>query len=58
MGLEKAGSIVWRILPWLWLLAGYVVLVWYQLVPGRWLVDGDISSQMVLAKLLNEEKVF
>lgn len=53
---KKAGSIVWRILPWLWLLAGYVVLVWYQLVPGRWLVDGDISSQMVLAKLLNEEK--
>lgn len=53
---KKFGGSVWRILPWLWLLAGYVVLVWYQLVPGRWLADGDISSQMVLAKLLNEEK--
>lgn len=53
---KKFGSDVWRILPWLWLLAGYVVLIWYQLVPGRWLVDGDISSQMILAKLLNEEK--
>lgn len=53
---KKLGSSLWRILPWLWLLTGYVVLVWYQLVPGRWLVDGDISSQMVLAKMLNEEK--
>lgn len=52
---KKLGSNAWRILPWLWLLTGYAVLVWYQLVPGRWLVDGDMSAEMVLSKLLNEE---
>lgn len=53
---KKLGSGVWRILPWLWLVTGYAVLIWYQLVPGRWMVDGDMSSEMILAKLLNEEK--
>lgn len=53
---KKLGSDVWRILPWLWLLAGYVVLVWYQLVPGRWTVDGDMSCEMILSRMLNEEK--
>lgn len=53
---RKLGGSVWRILPWLWLLAGYAVLVWYQLVPGRWLVDGDMSCEMILCKMLNEEK--
>lgn len=53
---KQLGSIVWRILPWLWLLAGYAVLVWYQLGPGRWLVDGDMSCEMILCRMLNEEK--
>lgn len=52
---KKLGSDIWRILPWLWLLTGYAVLVWYQLVPGRWLVDGDMSAEMILSKILNEE---
>lgn len=53
---RKLGGNVWRILPWLWLLAGYAVLIWYQLGPGRWLVDGDMSCEMILCRILNEEK--
>lgn len=46
---------LWHVLPWLWIAAGYLFDLWYQLVPGRWIVDSDLASEMVLADLLNQE---
>lgn len=46
---------LWRLLPWLWLAAGYVLDLWFQLVPGRWLVDSDMASEMMLSNFLNQE---
>ena len=42
-------------LPWLWLAAGYLLDLWFQLVPGRWLVDSDMASEMMLSNFLNQE---
>ena len=38
--------------PWLWIAAGYLLDLWYQLVPGKWIVDSDLASEMILADLL------
>lgn len=46
---------LWRVLPWLWIAAGYLLDLWYQLVPGRWIVDSDLASEMILSNLLNQE---
>lgn len=46
---------LWRALPWLWIAAGYLLDLWYQLVPGRWIVDSDLASEMILSNLLNQE---
>lgn len=48
-------SRLWQGLPWLWIAAGYLFDLWYQLVPGRWIVDSDLASDMILADLLNQE---
>ncbi len=53
-GLKKIG----RLLPWLWLAAGYVLDLWFQLVPGKWIVDSDLASDMILANILNKEHSF
>ena len=47
---------LWQMLPWLWMAAGYVLNLWYQLVPGGRIVDSDMASEMILAQILNEEK--
>lgn len=52
--LKKIGNL----LPWLWLAAGYVLDIWFQLVPGKWIVDSDLASDMILANILNEEHRF
>lgn len=52
---KKILKYIWFWLPWVWLFAGYAILVWYQLVPGRWLVDSDMSVELILSKMLNEE---
>lgn len=49
--LKKIGAL----LPWLWLAAGYVLDIWFQLVPGKWIVDSDLASEMMLTKILNQE---
>ena len=46
---------VWRALPWLWMAAAYLFDLWYQLVPGKWIVDSDLASEMILSDLLNKE---
>ena len=53
-GLKKIGAL----LPWLWLAAGYVLDIWFQLVPGKWIVDSDLASDMILANILNKEHSF
>ena len=53
----KGGALhkVWQSLPWLWMAAAYLFDLWYQLVPGKWIVDSDLASEMILSDLLNEE---
>lgn len=46
---------VWQALPWLWMAAAYLFDLWYQLVPGKWIVDSDLASEMILSDLLNKE---
>lgn len=47
-----------NLLPWLWIAAGYLLDIWYQLVPGKWIVDSDLASDMILANILNQEHAF
>lgn len=53
----KGGALhkVWQALPWLWMAAAYLFDLWYQLVPGKWIVDSDLASEMILSNLLNKE---
>ena len=53
----KGGALhkVWQALPWLWMAAAYLFDLWYQLVPGKWIVDSDPASEMILSDLLNKE---
>lgn len=53
----KGGALhkVWQALPWLWMAAAYLFDLWYQLVPGNWIVDSDLASEMILSDLLNKE---
>ena len=46
---------LWRWLPWLWIAGGYLFDLWYQIVPGKWIVDSDLASEMILSDLLNRE---
>ena len=53
----KGGALhkVWQALPWLWMAAAYLFDLWYQLVPGKGIVDSDLASEMILSDLLNKE---
>lgn len=53
----KGGALhkVWQALQWLWMAAAYLFDLWYQLVPGKWIVDSDLASEMILSDLLNKE---
>ena len=53
----KGGALhkVWQALPWLGMAAAYLFDLWYQLVPGKWIVDSDLASEMILSDLLNKE---
>ena len=46
---------LWQALPWFWMAAAYLFDLWYQLVPGKWIVDSDLASEMILSDLLNKE---
>lgn len=41
------------ILPWIWMIAGFFYNIWYQIFPGKYILDADLASEMVLADLLN-----
>lgn len=45
----------WKLLPYVWMFGGLLVMLWYHLGPGRSLVDGDMGGEMILADLLNQE---
>ncbi len=44
------------LVPYLWLAAGYLYDLWYQIVPGKWILDSDLAAEMVLANKLNAER--
>lgn len=44
-----------KLFGWLWLFAGYAFHMWYEIGPGKWMVDADMSSEIILANLLNKE---
>lgn len=47
---------IFSFLSWVWLMIGFVLDIWYQLVPGEWIIDSDLAAEMVLAKMLNNER--
>lgn len=51
-------AVIKGLIPWLWLIAGAVVMLIYHLGPGKALVDGDMGGEMILADLLNKEGDF
>lgn len=44
---------VWHIFPWVWMIFGTLYDIWYQMVPGKWILDSDLAAEMVLANHLN-----
>lgn len=57
LGQEKMtlNCLIGWLLPLLWLAAGYIYDIWYHIVPGKWILDADLASEMVLANKLNQE---
>lgn len=53
---EKSGmgNVLWKFFPWIWMLLGTAYDIWYQIVPGKWIVDSDLAAEMVLASHLNK----
>lgn len=51
----QVGTIA-KCLSWLWLIMGYLLDIWYQLVPGKWIIDSDLAAEMILANMLNQER--
>lgn len=45
---------LFKSIPWLWMLAGFLYNIWYQIYPGKYILDADLASEMVLADHLNE----
>ena len=54
--IKKDGGLIFTLFSWAWLILGYVLDIWYQLVPGEWVIDSDLAAEMVLANMLNNEK--
>ncbi len=46
---------IFDMIPWLWMFAGFLYDMWYQIYPGKWILDSDLAAEMVLAAKLNEE---
>ncbi len=44
-----------NIIPIIWLTVGYIWSICYQIVYGQIMLDSDMSSEMVLSKILNDE---
>ena len=46
-------DVCYRLFPWIWMLVGFVYNIWYQIFPGKFILDADLASEMVLSDLLN-----
>lgn len=55
ISLKNKIGIISVLASWLWLIAGFILDIWYQLVPGEWIIDSDLAAEMVLADMLNKE---
>jgi hypothetical protein len=53
--LQTVGLWLWRALPWLFLIMGYLFSVAFMAKYGRSYLDSDMASEMVLADLLNKD---
>lgn len=54
--IKKDKGVIFSLLSWIWLIVGYALNIWFQLVPGEWIIDSDLAAEMVLANLLNNER--
>ena len=52
---ERKSDRFFRLLPWIWLVAAYVITMTVLCVYGRACIDSDMASEMILADLLNKE---
>lgn len=55
--ISKKFSNIKKVCPWIWLVMGYLLDIWYHLVPGEWIIDSDLAAEMLLAEHLNNEHV-
>ena len=46
----------WSILPWVWLVCAYCITLGVLIVRGEGYIDSDMSGEMILADLLNQER--
>ncbi len=44
-----------KLIPWIWLMGGYVFDIVFFLSKGKKLIDSDMASEMVLSDLLNKQ---
>lgn len=51
----KGSARFFQVFPWVWLIAAYCITFAVLALYGRPYIDSDMSSEMVLANLLNEE---
>ena len=43
-----------QVLPWILLAVGVAINLWFLITQGGWMLDGDVSAEMVLADHLNK----
>lgn len=52
---QKRKKSFFEIFPWMWLVAAYCATFGVLALYGRPYIDSDMSSEMILADLLNQE---
>lgn len=52
---KRGGARFFQVFPWVWLIAAYCITFAVLALYGRPYIDSDMSSEMVLANLLNQE---
>ena len=53
---ERVRGLTAKGAAWIWVAMAFLVDMWYQIVPGKWITDGDLAGELLLADLLNKEK--
>lgn len=51
----KGSARFFQVFPWVWLIAAYCITFAVLALYGRPYIDSDMSSEMILADLLNQE---